>query len=190
LQSDYLSIEPKRTVGFMRLLIYGFGPYGEFENNVTKKILRKLPNRSWLKKVVFTVRFHRGQFIDAIERYKPDVILGLGQCSKGRLLRIEKGALNQRRNNQRIKARPILRRGVHRFLTNLPLKLGRQARSSNNAGDYVCNYSMYVILDYLERRGLSIPYGFIHIPSRYDPIKASRILEKAIGRINPVSLVR
>jgi pyroglutamyl-peptidase len=190
LQSDYLSIEPKRTVGFMRLLIYGFGPYGEFENNVAEKILRKLPNRSWLKKVVFTVRFHRGQFIDAIERYKPDVILGLGQCSKGRLLRIEKGALNQRRNNQRTKARPILRRGVRRLLSNLPLKLGRQARSSNNAGDYVCNYSMYVMLDYLERRRLPILYGFIHIPYRYDPIKASRILEKAIGRINPLSLVR
>jgi pyroglutamyl-peptidase len=166
----------------MRLLVYGFGPYRQFEDNVTEKILRKLPKRSWLKKVVFTVRFHRGQFIDAIERYKPDVILGLGQCSKGRLLRIEKRALNHRRNSKRIKARPILRRGVHRFLTNLPLKLGRQARSSNNAGDYVCNYSMYVILDYVERRRLSIPYGFIHIPCRYDPTKASRILEKAIGR--------
>ena len=174
----------------MRLLIYGFGPYGEFENNVTEKILRKLPNRRWLKKVVFPVRFHRGQFIDAIERYKPDIIVGLGQCSKGRLLRIEERALNQRRNSKRTKARPILRRGVHRFLTNLPLQLGRHARSSNNAGAYVCNYSMYVILDYLEQRRLSIPYGFIHIPCRYDPIKASRILEKAIGRIHPVSLVR
>jgi pyrrolidone-carboxylate peptidase len=75
-------------------------------------------------------------------------------------------------------------------LTNLRLKLGKQARSSNNAGDYVCNYSMYVILDHLKRHRLSIPHGFIHIPCRYDPIKAIRVLEKAIGRINPVSLVR
>jgi pyroglutamyl-peptidase len=174
----------------MRLLIYGFGPYREFEDNVTEKILRKLPNRNGLKKVVFTVRFDRDQFIDAIEQHKPDVILGLGQCSKGRLLRIERRALNHRRNSKRIKTRRILRRGVRRLSTNLPLKLGNQARSSNNAGDYVCNYSMYVILDYLKQHRLSIPYGFIHIPCRHDPIKASRVLENAIGSIMTVSPMR
>jgi pyrrolidone-carboxylate peptidase len=167
----------------MRLLIYGFGPYRRFEDNVTDKILRELPKRSSIRKIVFPVRFHRRQFTDAIDRYGPDLILGLGQCSKGRLLRIEKGALNHRRNSKRARARPIFRSGHHKFSTDLRLPLGSQARFSNNAGDYVCNYSMYVILDYLARRSLPIRYGFIHIPHRYDPVKASRILAQAIRRM-------
>ncbi|MBI2229137.1 MAG: hypothetical protein HYU46_08565, partial [Deltaproteobacteria bacterium] len=52
-----------------------------------------------------------------------------------------------------------------------------------NASDYVCNYSMYVILDYLKRCRLPIRYGFIHIPHDYDPRKASRILSRVIGKI-------
>ena len=91
----------------MHLLIYGFGPYLGFHDNVTEKIVRKLPKRRWLKKVIFPVRFHRSQFINAIKAYDPDVILGLGQCSRGRLLRIESTAINQRRNSKSEKARRI-----------------------------------------------------------------------------------
>jgi len=37
----------------MRLLIYGFGPYKQFKENITAKLLRRLPQRNGLKKVVF-----------------------------------------------------------------------------------------------------------------------------------------
>ena len=168
---------------FMHLLIYGFGPYLGFHDNVTEKIVRKLPKRRWLKKVIFPVRFHRSQFINVIKAYDPDVILGLGQCSRGRLLRIESTAINQRRNSKSEKARRIAADSSRRLSTNLKLNLGRQARSSKDAGEYVCNYSMYVILDFLKRRRLPIRYGFIHVPRGYDPRKATRILKKAMGDI-------
>jgi pyroglutamyl-peptidase len=167
----------------MRLLIYGFGPYRQFQENVTEKILRRLPRRSGLKKIVFPVRFHRGQFLNAINEHSPDVILGLGQCSYGQRLRIEAQAVNRRRNNQREKTKPILAGGPPRLRTNLKLALGGQGKSSNKAGEYVCNYSMYVILDFIKRRQFSIRFGFIHIPHRYDYQKAIRLLEKAIGKI-------
>ena len=167
----------------MRVLVYGFGPYRYFQENVTKKILRQLPKQKHLKKVIFPVKFHQGQFTHAIKKFNPDVILGLGQCSRGRLLRIEARAVNKRRNERKEKTRPIVPSGSRMLLTNLRFNLGPAGRPSNNAGDYVCNYSMYVILHFLKRRRLPIPFGFIHIPCRYDERKAARLLVKAIAEM-------
>jgi pyroglutamyl-peptidase len=167
----------------MRLLIYGFGPYRQFRDNVTEKILRGLPRQSGRKKIVFPVRFHKGQFLSAVKQHRPDVILGLGQCTDGRRLRIEAQAANRRRNSQAEKVKPILQGGPRRLGTDLKLALGRQGRSSGKAGEYVCNYSMYVILDFIKRHQLPIRFGFIHIPHRYDYKKAIRLVEKALGKI-------
>lgn len=165
----------------MRLLIYGFGPYRQFKDNVTEKILRQFPRRAGLQKIIFPVRFHKSQFVNAIKDHKPDVILGLGQCSRGRGLRIERQAANKRRNEKSDEPRPIIPGGAARLRTNLKLALG--GRSSNNAGEYVCNYSMYVMLDFITRRHLPICYGFVHIPHRYDDKKALRLLAAAIGKM-------
>jgi pyroglutamyl-peptidase len=171
----------------MRILIYGFGPYRRFRDNVTEKLIRRLPKRRGLRKMVFPVRFHRGQFVQAVRKLHPDVILGLGQCSKGKKLRIESQALNRRRNDKHKKAKPIVRGGPRRLPTSLRLGLGLRARPSRNAGDYVCNYSMYVILDYLKRRRVPVRFGFVHIPHDFDPGRASPILAKAIDSIEAAS---
>ena len=174
----------------MRLLIYGFGPYGQFRNNVTEKIVRQLPRRRGLKKIVFPVRFNRNQFLRIIKNVRPDVILGLGQCSRGQRLRIEAQAANKRRAHQNVAARPIRVGGAPRLRTNLELALGRHGRNSQRAGEYVCNYSMYVILDFLKRRQLPVHFGFIHVPHKYDDKKAIQILAKAIGKIQSASQKR
>jgi len=168
----------------MRVLIYGFGPYRQFHQNVTEKILRQLPKQRQLTKIIFPVRFHKRQFTDAIRNSTPDIILGLGQCSEGRLLRIEARAVNKRRADQREKAKPIVRGGARVLATNLKLNFGKAAEQSRNAGDYVCNYSMYVMLDFLKRHRLSIPFAFVHIPHGYDKAKARRLLLKVIQQLN------
>src|SRR5436309_1390285 len=97
-----------------RLLVYGFGPYRNFRDNVTASVVRMLPKQRLLKTIVFPVRFHKTQFIDAIKQFKPDVILGLGQCSKGRLLRIETRAVNRRRVRKEERAVPIVAGGAQK----------------------------------------------------------------------------
>ena len=171
----------------MSMLIYGFGPYRRFRDNVTEKILLRLPRRRGLWKVVFAVCFHRGQFVQAVRKNRPDLVLGLGQCPKGKKLRIESRALNRRRNDKSEKSKPIVRGGPRQLSTNLRLGLGLRARPSRNAGDYVCNYSMYVILDELKRRRVPVRFGFVHIPHDFDPERASLILAKAIDRIEAAS---
>jgi pyroglutamyl-peptidase len=165
----------------MRLLIYGFGPYREFADNITERILGKFPQRKGLKKIVFPVRFRKRQFINVVKDYKPDIILGLGQCSRGQRLRIESRAKNRRRNNPKEKARPIIAGGPRSLGTNLRLALNGE--SSNNAGEYVCNYSMYVMLHFIKRERLPIRYGFIHIPYPYDYKRAVRLLAQAVGTL-------
>lgn len=167
----------------MRLLIYGFGPYRRYQENVTEKVLLRIAKRRGLKKIVFPVAFDKSRFIGAVTEYGPEVILGLGQCSRGRYLRIESTAVNKRRIDKKERPRPIVPRGSRTLSTNLELDGGRQARASCDAGDYVCNYSMYVILDFLKRHRLPIRFGFLHIPRRYDPQKATRFLLKSIAEI-------
>ena len=163
-----------------RVLLYGFGPYREFRDNITVRIIKSLPPQAGLKKFIFPVRFHRAQFIDAIARTRPHVILGLGQSSRGRI-DLESQALNQRRDSGAEALRRISPRGPARLKTTLKVKVGRQAGKSVNAGDYVCNFSMNVMLAHIRRKALGIPYGFIHIPHDYDPEKAARLVKRIIN---------
>ena len=169
----------------MRVLIYGFGPYRQFRDNITAKILETLPASGGLKKIVFPVRFDRNQFVWALKRHQPDIVLGLGQSSR-RKIEIEARALN-RRQEQNKKQRPISAVGPKWLPTTLGIKPGRQARRSRNAGDYVCNYSMYVMLAHIVRTKMRIPFGFIHIPHDYERRKAGRfvrrVLRQCTGRV-------
>jgi pyroglutamyl-peptidase len=165
-----------------RILVYGFGPYRQFRENVTAKIVKALAPRPGLKKIVFPVRFQRSQFVDAIQRVKPHIILGLGQSSRPRI-HLESQATNRRRGVRTDKAKPILRGGPKRLRTTLQLKAGRAAARSANAGDYVCNFSMYVMLEHIQRKGLKIPYGFVHIPNHYDPNKARGLIVRLLRSI-------
>jgi pyrrolidone-carboxylate peptidase len=171
----------------MLVMVYGFGPYRQFENNITQQIVRKLPSSPNLQKIVFPVRFDKKQFTDAVKKHRPDFVLGLGQSSRGRLLRIERRAVNKRRDDKKQKLRPIVRGGPKWLQTHLRQEksaLGRQAKLSSDAGDYVCNFSMYVILDYLRRHtGGIAQFGFVHIPHRYDPKKATRFVRKVLNQL-------
>jgi pyrrolidone-carboxylate peptidase len=42
---------------------------------------------------------------------------------------------------------------------------------------------MYVMLEHIQRKGLKIPYGFVHIPHHYDPNKARRLIARLLRSI-------
>jgi pyroglutamyl-peptidase len=166
----------------MRILVYGFGQYRQFKDNITQQIVRKLPASRNLKKIVFPVRFDKKQFTDAMKKLRPDFVLGLGQCSRGRLLRIERRAANRRRNDRKEKARPIVRGQPQWLATTLRLnELGlKQTKLSSDDGDYVCNFSIYVILDYLRRYRPDARFGFVHIPHDYDRKRAVKSVAEVL----------
>jgi len=64
------------------------------------------------------------------------------------------------------------------------LALGKQVKPSRDAGDYVCNFSMYVILDYMKRYCPTTRFGFIHIPHAYDAKRAVKFVRKVLNVLN------
>jgi len=66
--------------------------------------------------------------------------------------------------------------------TDLPIKLGRVARRSTDAGDYVCNYSMYVMLDRIRRGRRGIRYGFVHVPFDRDARAVAALIGRAVQK--------
>jgi pyrrolidone-carboxylate peptidase len=132
---------------------------------------------------VFPVRFHRGQFLEALRRYNPDAVLGLGQSAR-RHIEFETRAANRRRASKKAQAQPIRQRGPRWLQTTVKIKLGRRrVHLSNDAGDYVCNFSMYVMLEQIRRTQASIEFGFMHIPHDADLGQARRLVAHALGKL-------
>jgi len=111
----------------------------------------------------------------------------LGQSSRKRI-EVESRAINRRRGGQSKRARPILKDKPKSLPTSLPIHAGRWARISINAGDYVCNYSMFVLLDEIDRRQLRTRFGFVHIPHSYDQRKAIEYVQRILQQCQPCSL--
>jgi pyrrolidone-carboxylate peptidase len=165
----------------MRLLVYGFGPYRQYRDNITARIIEALEKQAGVRKFVMPVRFRRRQFVELLERFQVEMILGLGQSSRRRI-EVESRARNQRRARKGDKARPIFRHRPQFLPTTLTIKAGKSVGNSKNAGDFVCNYSMYALLEAIARRGLPTRLGFVHVPHDYNEKKACRIVEKILAK--------
>jgi pyroglutamyl-peptidase len=165
-----------------RILVYGFGPYRQFRENITAKIVKALARAPGVRGAVFQVRFQRGQFVRALERHRPDIVLGLGQSARP-AIEIETRAANRRRADRKHKHAPIRKGGPRWYQTTLEMKLGSGIGRSSNAGDYVCNFSMYVMLDHIRRAGADARFGFIHIPHDADLGKATRTVAGALAKM-------
>ena len=168
-----------------RILVYGFGPYGPFADNITARIVKTLPRQPGLTKRVFPVRFYRQQFIAALMRAKPDIVLGLGQSARRRI-EIESRGVNHRRASRSAKRKAIFAAEAKQLATTLKIKAGRWARISTNAGDYVCNYSIYVLLREIKRQELAVQLGFVHIPHDYDRRKAHKFIRGVLRQCEAV----
>ena len=162
---------------FVKTLVYGFGPYEEFDSNISESIVRALAPEPGVVVEVFDVRFDRDMFVRVLERHSPDVVIGLGQRRRGHKLRIEGRAQNLwgRRGES---LRRVSETGPQHLFASLRLPFDVRTTVSRDAGTYVCNFSMYVCLEYCETRGSR--YGFIHVPRGYDPGAAADYLREAI----------
>lgn len=141
------------------ILIYGFGPYKEFTSNVTGEIVSQLAQDKRFLCRIFDVQFDREMFEEQLEKIKPKTILGLGQCRSGELLRIEVRARNFIGEAE---ARLIEANREEFLPVSWKLPVSETCSQSDNAGDYVCNFSMWVVENWARRN--SARFAFLHIP--------------------------
>ena len=162
----------------MKIFVYGFGPYKRWRDNITVEVLDRLRDREGLVKKIFDVKFDEDMFISGIRDIGPNVVIGLGQHPCARKIRIERRAVNRKRESREEEPRPIAREGPERLHVNLKILRGPNMRVSYDAGDYVCNFSMYVYIRYCVHRG--IKFAFLHIPMNADADETAGCLERII----------
>ena len=168
----------KEKIKDMRITIYGFKSFLDYKENITEKIIKKIKNKKNLKKIVFNVEFNKNQFLKEIKKSNPDIIIGLGQYSRGEKIRIERKAINAQRKNEEKFSKKINKKGLKYLFTNLKLKKDSFSWISYYAGDYVCNFSMYIISDFIKNK--NIKYAFIHIPKDFKLSEAVEFVEKRL----------
>lgn len=142
------------------VFIYGFGPYQEFETNITADIIERLGEEKQYACQVFDVVFDRAMFEAVLDSHRPRTILGLGQSRTGETLRIEQRARNVMRDAEIC---PIESSCEAEFL-HLSWALPKMSfcSESEDAGDYVCNFSMWVVENWARRN--KARFAFLHVP--------------------------
>lgn len=159
----------------MKILIYGFGPYREFRDNITEKILHALPAMPDVETVVFDVCFDRAMFEKRFREANPDIILGLGQHPRARKIRIERRAKDTRSdNNEAIE-------GTGDRTMSLRVPHHPMSTTTYDAGDYVCNFSMWAAETYAQDNGKSA--AFLHLPRRLEVAEGVRYLTWLLDEI-------
>jgi len=165
-----------------KLLIYGFKPFGKRKTNISELVVKRLkPKKGFkIKKVILPVAFKK-DILKKIQKFKPNFIIGLGQKEKGKLLEIERTARNiHKKDGMRI----IIPKRPPRYILNLKLKdKPKGIRVDYISGRYVCNFTRYIVMDFIKRNKLKTRSAFIHIPKDYNPQRATRIIQEIILEI-------
>jgi len=165
----------------VKILIYGFGPYRTFSDNITEKIIRALPKHKNVSVHVFDVTFDREMFLKIFKRIQPDIIIGMGQHPKARKIRIERKARNEW-SEKKSKGKRIDRSHPEHLYSTLSIAIPRshlkEVTVTYDAGNYVCNFSMFTALTAPEE--VRVPYTFLHIPKDYPVHKGVGFLTQLI----------
>ncbi len=171
----------------MRILITGFEPFGGQERNASWEAVRQCPDIlgsvELIKEQLPVVYDSVGKRLEQLIRtHRPDAVLCIGQA-KGRCsIMPEKIAINWKDSKAEDNAsvayhgEPIEPDGADGYFATIPVekicdtlkKRGIPSQVSYSAGTYVCNCTMYSLLYFLKKTGLSIPAGFIHVPCSYE----------------------
>lgn len=165
----------------MKILLYGFKPFLQYSENITEKIIANIKYNNDIKKIIFDVLFDENIFKDAIKNYKPDFIIGMGQYPRGKKIRIERTAYNEKRNSKKERSSIISKKYPEKLYATLKLASDNNSRITYNAGRYVCNFSMFTCLSYT--KNTCTKYAFLHIPKDIEIKKGVDFVEKALKNL-------
>ena len=166
----------------MNILVTGFDPFDNETINPAYEAVKQLPqmigNFNIVKLEIPTV-FHQSLKVleEAIDKYKPRLVMCIGQAGGSDHIAIERIAINcddaripDNKGNQPIDETIIIGADTA-YITELPIKSiteninkeGISAKVSNSAGTFVCNHLYFGLLHYICEKD-AIKGGFIHVP--------------------------
>lgn len=176
------------------ILLTGFEPFGGRDVNSSILACRRLEGREYngFKVVVkeIPLRFYQIQGIieGHIRKIMPAAVVCTGQ-SGGPSIAVERVAINvaDARHPYNCRNQPadeaLNEDGPVAYFTRLPFRKLLEALKdakipamlSNSAGTYGCNQIFYHLMDYLARKDIGIPAGFIHVPSLPNQVVEKRM---------------
>ncbi|MEF8774583.1 MAG: pyroglutamyl-peptidase I [Halobacteriales archaeon] len=167
------------------ILLTGYEPFGEFEINPSGEMARRLDGQTVAGQTVagevLPVAFDRtaDRMADLIDERDPDAVVATGLAGGRSAVAVERVGINVddavgTPDNDGADPEDVQ---IHadgpaaRFAT-LPvgavvercLDRGIPARLSNSAGTHLCNHLLYATREHVERAGLAVPVGFVHLP--------------------------
>ena len=175
------------------ILLTGFEPFGEYTSNPAGDVAKALDGRAFGAEVVRSavLPVHHADAASMVSRLvdetAPRAIVHLGLTGARARIALERVAVNVMdfeiadNAGYRATGEPCVAGGPVAYFSTLPLGAilealvadGVPAYLSNTAGTYLCNQTMYTTRHLLERRGLVIPAGFIHLPPSAAMVAAS-----------------
>ena len=162
----------------MKILITAFGPFGQFDNNPSERLLKELQLRSLEEKLGIQVEWEvLPVSFNAIDDYlgqlnpEFDLIIHMGVATNESMLRFEVVGRNTKHgtdNAGQTYAGVEIVAGENDLATSFPAPVLQEtigqhpdsARISEDAGDYLCNY---VYFKSLYDFRMSRPVLFVHV---------------------------
>ena len=164
------------------ILVTGFDPFGGETINPAWEAVSRLPDEIGACRVeklcVPTVFGEAGRVaLERAARVRPKAVLCVGQAGGRSAVTPEMVAINLRHARIADNAgampqdEPVVAGGENALFSTLPVRAmaqainaaGIPAEVSYSAGTYVCNDTMYAVVEHLRDTG--IPAGFIHVPA-------------------------
>ncbi|MDO7907507.1 pyroglutamyl-peptidase I [Paenibacillus sp. JX-17] len=176
----------------MKLLLSGFEPFGGMKVNPTEQLMQDMAAASItgvdIRTVLLPVYFDECAeiLLQAVEKFQPDVIISCGLAAGRTSITPERIAINVKdiapdasypdNRGTRPQDEPIDPDGPDGLFSGLPVRdmvsrlqaAGIPAAVSNTAGTYICNNTMYAVLNYIRRHQLPVLAGFVHVPASSD----------------------
>lgn len=179
----------------MKVLVTGFDPFGGEKVNPAYEAVKLLPDTiagAEIIKIEIPTVFTRSAEVleETIQKYRPDVVLDVGQAGGRSCMTVEKVAINLKEaripdnDGEQPFDEPIREDGETAYFSTLPVKAmvenmrahGIPAHISYTAGTYVCNCIMYNALYLAAKKYLGVRAGFIHVP-----FENGQVVDKANG---------
>jgi len=164
------------------LLVTCFEPFGGSDRNASQEAVMAMPDKIGpfdVRKACLPVVFGEAgaRVCELVDELSPVAVVCVGEAGGTQAIAIETRATNLRQARiadnagQAPQDEPVVEGGTDWLAATLPVgdmvaaveAAGIPAEPSQSAGTFVCNDTLYLVLDHL--RNTDVPAGFIHVPA-------------------------
>lgn len=173
----------------MKVLISGFEPFGKMNINPTEELLKEAERFEMenveISTILLPVNYDQcaEELIKKMDDLQPDVVISCGLAAGRTAITPERIGINVKDtgsgdpypdNKGKIPTDEMIDKdGPDGLFSTLPNRLIEKnlkelnipAAVSNSAGTFICNNTLYAVLNHIRKNNLDIKAGFIHFPA-------------------------